>query len=763
MATVRNLRGNFLLISYCLQACTGSGKTLAFVIPIMEMLQKRSVALMRHEVGAVVIAPTRELAQQLFSVISKFTANPALKHPLRPILLTGGSGAMDDIRRCVSDGCNIVVATPGRLMAVMEQTGPEVAAAVAGTDAITVQWRTCEVLVLDEADTLLAMGFEDELTHVLAGLPKQRRTGLFSATQTTEVKALARAGMRNPAVIKVAVQSSAARAAAAAADQSGTPHAAAGANGAAAAAAASTTAARTPTALHNFYILTREESKLSALVHLLQQRRAAPGGNDEKWIVFCMTGAAVDFLTPLLQRLLLGESGAAKDAEGHTTIKPFVQPLGMGELCRRSQVWGLHGKMATKKRSGVYNDFVASTGGVLVCTDVAARGLDVPDVDWCVQYDPPSDPDFFVHRVGRTARAGRAGIALVMLLPQETDYVDLLAMHGVPTRHTSLEHMVGYSVDAPAPLPQLAARPNKEAEDKAAADAAAGVVRLHDTVTDVTHATMTLCLADRDLLERGTKAFVAFVRGYQEHKCRYIFRFARLRLGRLARCMGLVRFPHLKDLRGSTKVNYSDPQEVLGTSVDTSSIAYLDPKREAARLARRQAELAAAAAADMEAGLAKKAKKDASKSAAASAAAAAGGGAQQKRGVKRKRTGQQEKMFDEWEDLASEARLVRRLKSGKISQAQFDLAVHGAADPELLKSRSAVHGEAPVLGEGESVPTLESAAEGDKAARLADFVRRSRKAKRAVVSRTARKGMLYGGRGPQAKGKQNRAGLSKKK
>ena len=671
---------------------------------------------------------------------------------------------MDDIRRCVSEGCNIVVATPGRLMAVMEQTGPEVAAAAAGTDAITVQWRTCEVLVLDEADTLLAMGFEDELTHVLAGLPKQRRTGLFSATQTTEVKALARAGMRNPAVIKVAVQSSAARAAAAAADQSGTPHSSAGADGGGGSGTAltSSAAARTPTALHNFYILTREESKLSALVHLLQRRRAAPGGLDEKWIVFCMTGAAVDFLTPLLQRLLLGETGAATDAEGHCTIKPLTQALGMGELCRRSQVWGLHGKMATKKRSGVYNDFVESSGGVLVCTDVAARGLDVPDVDWCVQYDPPSDPDFFVHRVGRTARAGRAGIALVMLLPQETDYIDLLSMHGVPTRHTSLEHMVSYNVDAPAPLPVLAARPNKEAEDKVAADAAAGVVRLHDTVMDVTHATMTLCLADRDLLERGTKAFVAFVRGYQEHKCRYIFRFARLRLGRLARCMGLLRFPHLKDLRGSTKVNYPDPQQVLGAAVDTSGIAYLDPVREAARLNRRQAELAAAAAADMEAGLAKKAKKDATKAKDAAGGAAVAGAAAAKRGVKRKRTGQQEKMFDEWEDLASEARLVRRLKSGKISQAQFDLAVHGAADPELLKSRSAVNGDAPVLGEGETVPSLESAAEGDKAARLADFVRRSRKAKRAVVSRTARKGMLYGGRGPQAKGKQNRAGLSKK-
>jgi hypothetical protein len=118
-------------------------------------------------------------------------------------------------------------------------------------------------------------------------------------------------------------------------------------------------------------------------------------------------------------------------------------------------------------------------------------------------------------------------------------------------------------------------------------------------------------------------------------------------------------------------------------------------------------------------------------------------------------------MFDEWEDLAGEERLMRRLKTGKISQAQFDIAVHGAADPDLLRSRSAVNGEAPVLGEGETVPLLDAASEGNKEARLADFVRRSRKAKRAIVSRTARKGMLYGGRGPQAKGKQNRAGRAK--
>ena len=164
------------------EAVTGSGKTIAFVIPVVEILQKMGRALAATEVGAVIISPTRELARQTFEVFQHFIQHA--DHPLTSVLLTGGADVGQDVARCEAEGCNIIVATPGRLNDVMNR----------GTRSSSIDFRACEVLVLDEADTLLDMGFEIVIQHILRGLPKQRRTGLFSATQTREVKALARAG-----------------------------------------------------------------------------------------------------------------------------------------------------------------------------------------------------------------------------------------------------------------------------------------------------------------------------------------------------------------------------------------------------------------------------------------------------------------------------------------------------------------------------------------------------------------------------------------
>lgn len=692
------------------------------------MLQRRPVPLAAHEVGAVIIAPTRELAKQLFTVVGEFVACSSYGRRLSHILLTGGSSVHDDVNACVTSGCNIVVATPGRLLAIMEKTGPAAAAAAAAVPGgVTINWKSVDVLVLDEADTLLAMGFKDELTRILSSLPKQRRTGLFSATQTTEVKALARAGMRNPAVVRVQVQAPTASAAAAA----GGPTASG--------AQASHTPARTPTGLHNFYVLAEEDSKLSALVHLIRSRRESGRFASEKWIVFTMTGAGVDVLTPQLQRLLLGTVGADGVPVGDTREE------GPGKLAAAAQVWGLHGRMAAKKRSGVYEAFMQADGGVLVCTDVAARGIDIPDLDWCVQYDPPSDPDFFVHRVGRTARAGRLGVALVMLLPQEADYIALLDMNGVPTTHTTLQHMLSYDVKSPTAPPELASRVARADRGTAAstqAEAAAGVATLA-TVPDVTPAIMNLNCWDRDLLERGTRAFVAFVRGYQEHQCKYIFRFSKLHLAKLARGFALLKFPHLKDLRGAKKVQYSAPDEILGSAINTATIPYRDATREAARQAKRQAQLAAEAAADLESQAREK----------ESSSCGGKGKGQTKRGTKRKRTGQQDKLFAEWDDFAAEERLVRKLRAGKISQAQFDAAVHGK---ELAAAGVGDAGEQGDGGEADmqsALPNLAPTTAPPRApdaaealAKLDDFVRKDRKKRRAMTSKSARKGMLYGGR-----------------
>lgn len=152
----------------CVEACTGSGKTLAFAIPIVEMLRRRETPLKKNEVGAIVISPTRELARQIHGVMQKLCADDDLP----TTLMVGGTDIKADFGRIAEVGAAVLVGTPGRLLDALQRSNSPVVL------------RELEVLVMDEADTLLDLGFETTITDILAMLPRQRRTGLFSATQT---------------------------------------------------------------------------------------------------------------------------------------------------------------------------------------------------------------------------------------------------------------------------------------------------------------------------------------------------------------------------------------------------------------------------------------------------------------------------------------------------------------------------------------------------------------------------------------------------
>jgi ATP-dependent RNA helicase DDX55/SPB4 len=343
----------------CVQAVTGSGKTLSFAIPVFEMLAARREALKPHDVGALILAPTRELAQQIHGVLARIGAfYPRLSLAL---LVSGQEAARSDAA-LLRGGCNIAVGTPGRVEATLKRVRE-------------FNVRTLEVLVLDEADRLLDAGFAASVTFILQRLPKQRRTGLFSATQTREVEELARAGMRNPVRVDVAVQYKrraapeppAAAAAAAAAAPSRKRGAAASTEG-----GGDTQA--TPATLRNFYVVLPPAAKLGALAAFLAAHA------QRKVIVFFLTCAQVEYFARLLPQLgaLAGLRFSA-----------------------------LHGQMEARRRERAYQAFLEQPSGVLLATDVAARGIDVPDVHWIVQFDAPLDPSFFVHRIGRTARMGK--------------------------------------------------------------------------------------------------------------------------------------------------------------------------------------------------------------------------------------------------------------------------------------------------------------------------------------------------------------------
>ena len=196
------------------EAITGSGKTLgidyfrinitvkiffnfivfliAFVIPILEILLK-SNHLKKHDIGALVISPTRELSLQIFSVIEIFLKK--ITTTLTAILFVGGNSVNEDFNRFETNGGNIVVATAGRLQDLFNRQTLKT--------NLKKNVKSLEILILDEADRLLDLGFRESIEDIFKYLPKQRRTGLFSATQTDEIDKLVRAGLRNPCIIQV--------------------------------------------------------------------------------------------------------------------------------------------------------------------------------------------------------------------------------------------------------------------------------------------------------------------------------------------------------------------------------------------------------------------------------------------------------------------------------------------------------------------------------------------------------------------------------
>ncbi|XP_041916395.1 ATP-dependent RNA helicase DDX55 [Alosa sapidissima] len=532
------------------EAVTGSGKTLAFVIPILQILQKREEKLKKLQIGALIITPTRELALQISEVVGRFLQ----RYPqFRQILLVGGSNPIDDVEKFKSQGANIIVATPGRLedMFRRKADGLDLASCV----------KTLDVLVLDEADRLLGMGFEASLNTILGYLPKQRRTGLFSATQTQELEKLVRAGLRNP--VRIAVKEKG---------------------------VAASNSQKTPARLSNYYTMCRAEEKFNTLVTFLRQHK------NEKQLVFFSTCACVEYFGKALEALIK-----------KVTI-----------LC-------IHGKMEKKdKRSKIFSEFRELKSGILVCTDVMARGIDIPDVHWVLQYDPPSSASSFVHRCGRTARIGNTGNALVFLLPMEETYVNFL------------------SINQKCPLQKLP--------------------RIKDVV-DVLPKVKALALSDRAIFEKGMRAFVSYIQAYAKHECSLIFRIKDLDFATLARGFALLRMPKMPELRGKS---FPDFQE---EAVDTDTIRFKDKQREKQRQKKiaeqkEKPEIPRKSFIKNKAWSKQNNKKEKKK----------------KNAAKRKRAEGSDVEDEDMAELLSDTRLLKKLKKGKISTEDFDNQMSGRRD-----------------------------------------------------------------------------------
>ncbi|EPQ55480.1 hypothetical protein GLOTRDRAFT_129657 [Gloeophyllum trabeum ATCC 11539] len=589
------------------EAVTGSGKTLAFVIPILERLTRRQEKLKKHEIGALVISPTRELATQIHSVFSLFLdsqpsesesnednpSSPARRLPPALLLVSSDkSTPAQDVERFLSTGSDIVIGTPGRVEEFLLGKGKGVVSA-----------KELEVLVLDEADRLLDLGFQATLTKIIAHLPKQRRTGLFSATMTDAdaLSELVRVGLRNPARIVVKVQTKR--------------------NNGKKVSGEVIEERRIPANLQNLYLPCRASEKVLQLTRIISHELKS--NPTSRCIVYFATCACVDYFYRVLSPLL-----------------PSSVTL-----------YSLHGHLPPSARSKTLSSFAAApSASILLATDVAARGLDLPDVDVVIQFDPPVDPKAFSHRCGRTARAGRKGRAWVLLVGREEGYVDFMAVRKIPMKKHAYLTEDGSSV----------------AHDERPEDPAVQPIlqQIRKTV-----------LTDRALHEKATKAFVSFVKAYSKHEASYIFRLKDLDLVGLAKTFGLLRLPRMPELKDAEKAGWVD------ADVDWDSYAFSDPAREAKRLSE------AEESKSKDKAPAKSKKPKAKVAVAWSEQLAKKEGKEKRReikaakrkwlksqqtqeGMKRARADSED--ADDWKELAREERMAKKVKKGLVEQADFD-------------------------------------------------------------------------------------------
>jgi len=486
------------------------------------------------------------------------------------------------------NGAHVLIGTPGRLDDVMARSG-------------SLSLRRLELLVLDEADRLLSMGFSAQVGSILRRLPKQRRTGLFSATQTEEVEELARAGLRNPVRITVrcAYIATAFHLLCAALRRLTRCVRRDTAKGGPAC------GGKTPSQLSLYHgMCSGSDDKLPRLVAFLQRHA------QHKVIVYFLTCACVDFYADALGGL------------------PQLAAL---------MLTPLHGRMKQSHRERALEQYSTASCGVLLATDVAARGLDIPGVDWVLQFDPPQDPAAFLHRCGRTARMGAAGASIAFLLPSEDAYLGFLALRSLQL----------------VPAPDCQHAPPHSHNDAAQEQALFAALRGRAET-------------EREFMEKAARAFVSFVRGYKEHQCRFIFRLKELELGRLARAFGLLRMPRMPETK---RVDVSSTFQA--SAVVPDDVPYRDRAREKLRLARnREAAYeaaAAAAAAPHHVRAAPRVQPQAEQPASRAPTA-------QKRRLEQTRC-------DE-DDLDADWKLLRKLKAGKISEHQYNVQAGLSSDSE---------------------------------------------------------------------------------
>ena len=315
------------------QAATGTGKTAAFALPLIDKLA-RDPKTDRGKARALVLVPTRELAMQVAEALHKYAKGSQLN-----VVPVYGGAPMDHQIRALRRGAEVVVGTPGRVLDHLRRR--------------TLELSAIQVLVLDEADEMLDMGFAEDIDAIVAETPDTRQTALFAATFAPRIMSIAGRHLKNPKKVQIAQEKRA--------------------------------PGKLPQVRQVAYIVGKGQ-KINALSRILDFE------SPKSAIIFCRTRLEVDELTDTL------------NAHGYGAQ-------------------ALHGGMVQKQRDRVMQLFRTEQADILVATDVAARGLDIDHVSHVINFDLPTAPEVYVHRIGRTGRIGREGVAITLAAPREQRFL----------------------------------------------------------------------------------------------------------------------------------------------------------------------------------------------------------------------------------------------------------------------------------------------------------------------------------------------------
>ena len=584
------------------KSVTGSGKTIAYIIPLIQRLinYSKENTNYKKEILALILLPARELAEQVYLEISKFISN--IKYSFTAQILIGGKKIDDDLSKIRNQIPNIIIATPGRLVDIQEKE--------------KLSFSNLEILILDEADRMLDMGFEMAVTNIISKLPKQRRTGLFSATVTSNVENLIKAGMRNPEFINIIINQNKSSNLFVTEKEIKDKIINKGSYYSIIEFSPdnykiNNTSQEVPKGLGQYYrVIKNIKYKIPHLMQLLYGLYNSD--NNEKIMIFLSTCFSVDYFNILLPEL----------------FKKFNIT---NYSCSK-----LHSKISQNKREKEYKNFkIEDTHklNILLTTDLAARGIDIPDVDMIIQLDPPKNEDSYIHKAGRTARVGNTGVSILFLLEEELSFINYMKQKFI------------FIDEFPYPYTDKDNN-NEEIVDNLNKLSILGCVK-------------EINMSDKWIYDKAVNTFISYLRFYKENELKYIFDIRSLDIGNLANSFQLLKLPRLKikEFQNETIKNFvGDP------NVEPSQLVYLDKN------IKKQMEMKKEKINEKleEIRERKKIKKEIIK------LNGRNNGDKLNRTRKERKEVKIKNIIEQWDDLADDELLYKKYKKGKITKEEYE-------------------------------------------------------------------------------------------